>query len=199
MSRKVKRVTTGSVSSKKGFVISDPCYTLSKSVYRSFWGKKKNFDDGVFDYGDTSFAVSATAYGDGVYYDNHAHKYPVDSGVIALIPLELVSDKSDLNSGVVIRIPGEAEFMCEDGVFDITFSNGYIIHINTKLDDSESDSDDDSDEEYNEYSDEYDDGRKFEDDYDDDEYRSSYEYSEDFDYYGNHEYTNAPDDDDYEE
>ena len=50
-------------------------------------------------------------------------------------------------------------------------------------------------EENNEYDDEYSD---CEDDYDD-EYRDDYEDSEDFDYYGDREYTNDPDDDDYEE
>ena len=221
--KQIKRITAGIVSSKKGFVISDPCYVLSKSVYVDFWIEQKHSADGVFDYEGSSFAVAGTAYGDGVYYDNHVHKYPVDAGVIALIPLELVSDEKGielgefvinelgLNLGAVFNIPGEAEFKCEDGVFDITFSDGYHVHINTKCDEGEdstddsdySDCSDEEDEEYceyiseedNEYDDEYSD---CEDDYDD-EYRDEYEGSEDLDYYGDREYTNDPDDDDYEE
>ena len=217
--KQIKRITAGIVSSKKGFVISDPCYVLSKSVYVDFWIEQKHSAYGIFDYEGSSFAVAGTAYGDGVYYDNHAHKYPVDAGVIALIPLELVSDEKGielsefvinelgLNLGAVFNIPGEAEFKCEDGVFDITFSDGYHVHINTKCDEGEdstddsdySDCSDEEDEEYceyiseedNEYDDEYSD---CEDDYDD-EYRDDYEDSEDFD----REYTNDPDDDDYEE
>ena len=191
-----KRITAGCVSSKKGFVVADPCYCLSDNVYFDFWGKKKNFDDSIFDYKGSSFAVAGTAYGDGVYYDNHDHEYPVDAGVIALIPLELVSDKKGielgtfiinelgLNLGAVFEIPGEAEFICEDGVFDITFSNGYHVHINTKFEDSDCDSDDD---------DEY--GYEYSNREDDDEYRDDYEDSEDFDC----EYTNDLYDDDYEE
>ena len=201
--KKIERITTGTVTSKEGFAIADPCYVLSDNVYYDFWGKKKKFADGVFDYEGSSFAIAGTAYGDGVYYDNHDHEYPVDAGVIALIPLELVSDKSGLNSGAVIQIPGKAEFVCEDGVFDITFSNGYSIHINTKLEDSDCDSDADDDEEYGEYigedDDEYDDEYSDCEDDCDDEYRASYEDSEDFECYGYREYTNDPDDDDYEE
>ena len=209
-----KRITAGTVTSKKGFAIVEPCYVLSDSVYYDFWEKKKNFAEGVFDYEGSSFAIARTAYGDGVYYDNHAHKYPVDAGVIALIPLELVSDEKGielgefvinelgLNLGAVFEIPGEAEFTCEDGVFDITFSNGHNIHINTKDDyDSEySDcsDEDEEDEEYSDCIDSDDEDREYDDEYDD-EYRDDYEDSEDFDYYGDREYTNDPDDDDYEE
>ena len=221
MSRKDKRITAGCVSSKKGFVISDPSYVLSDNVYRDFWIEQKHSAYGVFDYEGSSFAVAGTAYGDGVYYDNHVNKYPVDAGVIALTPLELVSDEKGielgefiinelgLNLGAVFEIPGEAEFMCEDGVFDITFSNGYHVHINTKCDDdcdddsdysdcSDEDEEDEEDEEYNEYIDSDDEDGEYDDEYDD-EYRDSYEDSEDFDYYGDREYTNDPDDDDYEE
>ena len=198
-----KRITAGTVTSNKGFAIVDPCYVLSDSVYYDFWEKKKNFAEGVFDYEGSSFAIARTVYGDGVYYDNHAHKYPVDAGVIALIPLELVSDKSGLEFGTVFNTPGEAEFKSEDGVFDITFSNGYNVHINTKcedsdcLDDDSDDSDDsDDEEEHNEYS--YEDDEDDEDDgYDED--CEDEDYSEDFDDYDKREYTNDPDDDDYEE
>ena len=192
-----KRITAGTVTSNKGFAIVDPCYVLSDSVYYDFWEKKKNFAEGVFDYEGSSFAIARTAYGDGFYYDNHAHKYPVDAGVIALIPLELVSDKSGLEFGTVFNIPGEAEFKSEDGVFDITFSNGYSVHINTKCEDSDcldDDSDDSEDEEeYNEYSDEDDEDDGYDEDCEDED------YSEDFDDYDKREYTNDPDDDDYEE
>ena len=237
MSRKgkqIKRITAGVVSSKKGFVISDPSYVLSKRIYTDFWIEQKNGAYGIFDYEGSSFAVARTAYGDGVYYDNHVHKYPVDAGVIALIPLELVSDENCHENGIelgefvinelglilgtVFNIPGEAEFKWEDGVFDITFSDGYHVHINTKCDedeDSEDDTDDsdysdcsdvnEEDEDYCEYigdyDDEYSDCEDCEDceDEDYDEYRDSYEDCEDFDCYGNREYTNDPDDDDYEE
>ena len=203
--KRIKRITAGTVSSKKGFVISDPCYVLSDNVYRGFWIEQKHSAYGIFDYEGSSFAVAGTAYGDGVYYDNHVNKYPVDAGVIALIPLELVSDEKGielgefvinelgLNLGAVFEIPGEAEFMCEDGVFDITFSDGYHVHINTKYDgeDDTDDSDysgcsDEEDEDYREYIGEY-----YDDEYSDCEYRDFYEDSEDFDC--------DPDDDYYEE
>ena len=140
MKWRVKSMDTSfkKIISKKGFAIVDPCYALSDDVYYNFWGKKKNFADGIFEVNGFSFAVGSTAYGDGVYYDTNCHKYFVDSGVIALVPLELVQDKSGLRNWNVFKMSGEAEFYCEDGIFDIFLPNGYSVHINTRCDDNDS-------------------------------------------------------------
>ena len=148
----------GKIYSKLGFVISDLCYILSENHYTNFWGKKHNYADGVFEIDDLHdlhgslhgsleddlygsyglrFAVGSTAHGDGVYFDNEAHKYPVDAGNIALIPLELVSKGDNLQFGTVYGIPGEAEFSCENGIFDIALPNGHKLHIDTRLEDIE--------------------------------------------------------------
>lgn len=126
------------IFSKQGFVISDPCYVLSEDVYLNFWGKKKIFADGIFEVNGFSFAVGSTAHGDGVHYDNACHKYSVDSGAIGLIPLELVSKKEGL--GAIFELPGEAEFHCEDGVFDIFLPDGHQVHIDTRYEGEENDS-----------------------------------------------------------
>ena len=122
------------IFSKQGFVISDSCYVLSEDVYLS--GKKKKFADGIFEVNGYSFAVGSTAHGDGVHYDNACHKYSVDSGAIGLIPLELVSKKEGL--GAVFELPSEAEFYCEDGIFDIFLSDGQNIYINTRYEENDS-------------------------------------------------------------
>ena len=127
----------GKIYSKLGFVITDICYVLSEEHYTNSWGKRHHYSDGVFEIDDFTFAVGSTAYGDGVYFDNEAHKYPVDAGNIGLVPLELVCKKDGLQFGTVFGIPGEAEFSCENGVFDIILPNGHEIHINTRLGDDE--------------------------------------------------------------
>ncbi len=150
----------GKIYSKLGFVITDICYVLSEEHYTNSWGEKHNYSDGVFEINGFRFAVGSTAYGDGVYFDNEAHKYPVDAGNIGLVPLELVGKKDGLQFGTVFGIPGEAEFSCENGVFDIILPNGHEIHINTRLGDEDEDenhdydyggdddNDDDNDEDY---------------------------------------------------
>ena len=127
----LKRMIKGTVSSKKGFYLGDSCYVLSDKIYYDFWGDQKDFADGVFKFKEFHFAVGATKYGDGCYEDDDGNNYPVDSGTIALIPLELVGNKDRLELGNVFDIPGEAEFAYEDGVFDIVFPDGYEIHIDT--------------------------------------------------------------------
>ena len=76
-----------------------------------------------------AFVVGYTAYGDGVYEDQNGMMYPVDAGVIGLVPLEIVDEE---NWELADMIPGTAEFTCEDGVFDITLPDGTYIHIDTK-------------------------------------------------------------------
>lgn len=121
------------MKSNKGFYVGDICYVLSDDIYTNFWGKKHKYADGVFEIDGFSFAVDSTAYGDGVYFDNACHKYPVDAGVIGLVPLELIGKEDGLQFGTVFDVPGEAEFKCKDGVFDITLPDGYVVHINTRI------------------------------------------------------------------
>ena len=121
----------GTVSSKKGFVMADPCYVLNDKIYFDFWGDQKDFADGVFKFKNLYFAVGSTKFGDGYYEDEDGNGYPVDSGTIALIPLELVGKIDRLELGNVFEIPGEAEFVYEDGVFDVTLPDGYGIYIDT--------------------------------------------------------------------
>ena len=118
------------MKSDKGFYIGDICYALSDVIYEKFWGGVYSYADGEFEIDGYSFAVGSTAYGDGIHYDSDCHKYPVDAGVIGLVPLELVSKESKF--GFVFDVPGEAEFKCKDGVFDITLPRDVSIHIDTR-------------------------------------------------------------------
>lgn len=133
----------GTVRSDTGFYIGDICYVLSEAIYDGFWYEKKRYADGVFEVPDTqySFAVGSTAYGDGTYFDNYGNEYPVDAGVIGLVPLELVG-KDGLKNGTVIETTGTAKFEAEDGLFNITMPDGDVISIVTYDDYWESEYDD---------------------------------------------------------
>ena len=188
------------ISTKQGFAIVDPCRVLSDDVYYNFWGKKKKFADGIFEVNGFSFAVGSTAHGDGVYYDTDCHKYPVDAGVIALVPLELVEDKSGLRYGNVFKMSGEAEFKCEDGIFDISLPGNHQVHINTSYDEDDDyeDYEDSEDDEYNNVYKAYDDEDAYDDDYDEDEDeddKDDYDYDRAYDV--NRKYSGY--DDDFEE
>ena len=139
---KAVKAVKGKIYSKLGFVVTDVCYVLREDDYTNFWGKKHNYADGIFEINGFRFAVGSTAYGDGVYFDNEAHKYPVDAGNIGLVPLELVGKEDGLPFGTVFGIPGEAEFTCENGIFDIALPNGHKIHIDTRIEDYEDEDED---------------------------------------------------------
>lgn len=123
---------SGTVQSKKGFYIGDICYVLSERVYDEIWGGKHSYNEGVYQVDSkNSFAVAGTAFGDGTYYDSYGNEYPVDAGVIGLVPLELVAKKDGLACGTVIESPGIAKFEAEGGRFSITLPDGDVIDIDT--------------------------------------------------------------------
>lgn len=131
----------GSVESSKGFYVGDVCYALSEEVYHGFWGDKQGFKDGVFTVPGTDglkFAVGGTAYGDGSYADQLGHCFPVDAGVIGLVPIELVDDmEKAIDLGLVVDAPGKAEFTSEDGIFSISLPDGQVVEIDTHHEDYE--------------------------------------------------------------
>lgn len=137
----MSNVVVGKVNSNEGFYIGDICYVLSDEVYHGFWGDKLKFKDGVHQVpgSDYSFAVSGTACGDGCYADDNGRCYPVDAGVIGLVPLELVknedgSEKAGLDNfdlGTIVFVQGVASFEERDGVFKIVLPNHEKVVIDT--------------------------------------------------------------------
>lgn len=120
----------GTIKSNQGFYVGDICYVLSDDVYTGVWGKA-GYEDGQHAVGDYEFAVGGTAHGDGCYWDENLNLYPVDAGVIGVVPLELVTgDKSDLGS--VVKGATEAKYEFENSEFYIVFNNGVEIRIDTK-------------------------------------------------------------------
>lgn len=129
----------GLLSSKKGFYVGDICYVLGEEVYHEYWGRKKEYKDGVYKENDFQFAVAGTAYGDGEYIDNHGNVYGVDAGVIGIVPYETIVrygrkgringiDGKPLSEQNIIGMlnqygafyEGEtASFIAENGVFEM--------------------------------------------------------------------------------
>ena len=78
------------IRSDIGFYIGDICYVLDDRLYYGVWGDQNEFADGTFRDPDTGLevAVAGTAYGDGCYLGSDGAEFPVDAGVIGLVPLE---------------------------------------------------------------------------------------------------------------
>lgn len=122
-------------SSKKGFYIGDICYVLDDEDYYKIWGDKYNWKDGsiVIDDSNMPVLVHGTAYGDGCYYDEQFNKYPVDAGVIGVVPLEYAKKEDGLKLGRVIEAVkafAYARLEYHDGIFYISVDD-HSITINT--------------------------------------------------------------------
>ena len=147
------------------FYIGDPCYVLSEENYHNIWGNQHNFDYGTIEIDDNKeFIVHGTAYGDGSYEDQFGHVYGVDSGTLAVIPLELVAKNDGLKYGEVFEGKVADLNYYEDGVFTIQVGDKNII-INTGDEIIE----DEEDEDWYDYS-------------EDEENEDEYDYSEDEEY-----------------
>ena len=120
------------VRSNKGFYVGDVSYVLSDDVYQNFWETKKNGYFTVNPVMNLAFAVTSTAYGDGVFYDDDNNRYLVDAGNIGLVPLELAEKEQGLRLGQVFLTPGAATFHWFDGVFIIKLPKDRLIRIDTR-------------------------------------------------------------------
>ena len=108
----------------EGLYIGDICYALEDDVYYTEWGTKHNFQDGLITTENSlQFAVSGTAYGDGLYEGTDGTEFPVDAGVIGVVDLRLAKryTHAQLNSlGLIVPNATKVEFSAEDGYFEIT-------------------------------------------------------------------------------
>lgn len=128
----------GSVKSEKGIYFGDPCYVLSDDIYYGIWDNKNDFKDGVINVKDNlCFVVHRTAFGDGEFYGfNYPHQYTygVDSGSLAIIPVELLDpSKGDPNDlGHVFEGSKEAMMSYKEGVFKVDFDNidSFLVDTN---------------------------------------------------------------------
>ncbi len=84
------KMTTVSMVVPKGvYYLGDPCYMVPDELWMPLLEDSDYFDQpsGVVN-GHTVYAFH-TLYGDGEYKDQYGNSYPVDAGLIGLVPIEL--------------------------------------------------------------------------------------------------------------
>lgn len=126
------KAVKATIRSEKGFYIGDVCAVLDDGIYTNIWGRIGGYLDGEYrvDNG-LRFAVGSTANGSGVYMDDNGNIYAVGSGVIGLIPLELVTDwETAAAYGQVVQGVQEATMDENGGDFVFVLSSNRI-HIET--------------------------------------------------------------------
>lgn len=121
------------------YILGDPCYVIdTPSHWLGFLNNCADRDEEEYPEGGdicngyyenlpdgTKVLAFATSYGDGAYSDQYGNKYPVDSGMIGLVPYNYAPDYTNTDR-LSKLIDFEEETLCftKDGI--LTFGN-YII------------------------------------------------------------------------
>lgn len=125
------------LSSDKGFYIGDPLFMLSKVTFRSTFLNAPEYKTAIICAGHApislpgqGMAVCWAFAGKGIYFDDEDTLYPVDSGIIALIPLELVEQEfADL--GTLCVFPGRAYLRYDCGVITVLLPDETKVSIDS--------------------------------------------------------------------
>jgi hypothetical protein len=105
------------------YYVGDLCYVLGDR-----WTEvcdliivDHNCLDGEFELKDgTKFAIYGTAYGDGVYPDQHGNGYPVDSGSIGCVLVDDITEGHlEITLGNTFDFEEDFETSEEDGIIRI--------------------------------------------------------------------------------
>jgi hypothetical protein len=135
---KIKKVEV--IVPKGNYVIGDPCYAVPDKDWLPLLETCNYFESpiGYVKDGLQKFAVLAfgTKWGDGCYLGSDGHEYPVDAGLLGLVPVELLEDISQ-HEGIIVNFPKDA--LCiDDGSGKLRFGH---ITIDTDPEDPEEEED----------------------------------------------------------
>ena len=126
------------------YVIGDPCYHVPDEEWDHVLSESNFFEGQCWSHFETKAGTKgtvvafSTAYGDGEYEDAAGRKYPVDAGLIGIIPLDDVAADLDLSCAHVITFT--APFTCRERAGKISFG---FIDIDTDPSDPMGDLDED--------------------------------------------------------
>ena len=124
------------------YIVGDPCYSISDEDWiplleaQGLWNKPspRILEGEITNQhsGDpVTFTASSTAWGDGVYGDQFGRRYPVDAGLIGVVPVNLAKVEYEEGTHLV-------EF---DSPFTVAYDEGTITigHLKIETGDEEED------------------------------------------------------------
>lgn len=114
------------------YFVGDPSLVLPEKVYIGIFGNVHNYSNGKFNILGKNICIHSTHYGDGKYIDSRNREYNIESGLIGLIPVELI-DNMNLcnNNGHIYEFVKPVQFLYDSGIFIIKSDKKYI-KINTQ-------------------------------------------------------------------
>lgn len=73
------------------YFLGDPCYAVPDELWHDLLASCDYFNEPVGNVAGHRVVAFSTAYGDGEYYDNQGRRYPVDAGLIGVVPEALAT------------------------------------------------------------------------------------------------------------
>jgi len=114
------------------YFLGDPSLVLPSKIYIGIWGNIYDYTNGKYNIWDKDYCVHNTHYGDGTYKDTLNRKYYVESGLLGLVPIELIEDINLCkNIGYIYEFKKPVYFLYDAGIF-IVRSNKKFIKIDTQ-------------------------------------------------------------------
>lgn len=106
------------------YFLGDPCYAVRGDDWDVLLNSCDFFDKPVGEIKGFKVYASSTAYGDGVYRGQEGHEYPVDAGLIGLVPVEYVEQAKATDTSLDgmrrITLTKPTTFWYVDGTIGIT-------------------------------------------------------------------------------
>ena len=113
------------------YYLGDPSNVLSEKIYIGILENIYQFKNGKLNINGTHIIMHSTHSGDGNFIDTKNRKYNIESGLIALIPIELIEDNDLCKNGHVFNFENKVNFIYDAGIFYIKSGRKYI-NIDTR-------------------------------------------------------------------
>ena len=121
---------------KGAYILGDPCYVVPDKDWGDLLASCNYFNEPVGSVGDFKVLAFGTKWGDGCYPDNKGNTYPVDAGLIGLVPVAYATDDRKDSTLVVF----ETATLCTNDGGILKFGD-YII--DTVLEEKEEENEND--------------------------------------------------------
>lgn len=100
------------------YFIGDPCYVFTDADWDALLEALDSFEsDDIQHHNGFELWAFGTAFGDGVYTDQNGIEYPVDSGLLGIVPLEMITNPEGQEHGTVIEFQKPVAVDHENGTF----------------------------------------------------------------------------------
>lgn len=104
------------------YYIGDPCYAIQGDDWDQILNETDFFQNEKQTWKGKQIFASDTAYGDGTYLDQFKNEYPVDAGLIGIMPIEIC----DFGEGITYK---NGKWSDTRGIPNFTFQPGNVFEF----------------------------------------------------------------------